>query len=65
MAVVPAPVVVTVAGPPVPAMLSANWSVAAKRPPGSAFCRRRTGSLVLVKVQVKLTLAPISAPLMV
>jgi signal transduction histidine kinase len=35
-------------------MVSANWSVATKRPLGSAFCRRRIGSFVLVKVQVKL-----------
>ena len=65
VAVLPAPVVVTAAGPPLPAMVNANWSIATKRPLGSAFCRRKIGSRLLVKVHTKLTLAPISALVMV
>ena len=51
-AVLPLPVVVTGAGAPGPTTLSANWSVATKRPSGRDFCRRTTGCLVLVYVQV-------------
>jgi len=59
------PTLVTVAGPPLPVMLSVNWSAGAKRPFGNALDRRSIGSLVLVKVQVKPTLAAISAPVIV